>query len=285
MGKLFLKLKKKLYKPYKKVKGIHSKVMHDEIFKEAAALTFITVLSFIPFMMLIVFLIPDLPGFEIREAIQQLLVSVLLPESVEAVSEHVSTILDQRAPSNIFNVVLLVFTSFALFKFINGTFDKILHARDLPSNKLIYKVSKFAGMILFGFIFTFILFSSASVTLLTRLLDLPILRNISFILIPFLIFFIVNSFIYFFATTRKLKARSIFKGSVLASIIWIIAKSGFDVYIDNLTNMEVVFGVIATIPIFLFWIYLNWIIILLGVVIIAFLEEDVPTELSVINNN
>ena len=86
-------------------------------------------------------------------------------------------------------------------------------------------------------------------------------------------FFFVNLFIYFFATTIHFRASSLFIGSAVASLLWIIVKLGFDFYISNLTNMEVVYGVIATLPIFLFWIYLNWAIILLGVVLIAVLEN------------
>jgi len=67
-------------------------------------------------------------------------------------------------------------------------------------------------------------------------------------------------------------------GSAVAASIWIIVKMGFDFYISNLTNMEVVYGVIATLPIFLFWIYLNWAIILFGVVLIAILENKEPIK-------
>ena len=40
----------------------------------------------------------------------------------------------------------------------------------------------------------------------------------------------------------------------------------------NLTNIEAVYGVVKSLPIFLFWIYLNWVIILSGMVLVAILE-------------
>ena len=37
--------------------------------------------------------------------------------------------------------------------------------------------------------------------------------------------------------------------------------------------MKLIFGVLASIPILLFWIYANWIIILCGVIVVAILEK------------
>lgn len=262
------------------LRQLYIKINDDDIMKESAALTFITVLSFIPFLMLIFFIIPDIPGINIKEYLQELFLSILLPDSVDKATVYLSSLLDQKMPSNIFNVALLIITSFSLFKFINGTFDRILNVTEFENKNIFYKMSKFIAMIFFGFIFILVIFSSTSVSLVAQLFDLPFIRNVSFIVIPFFIFFIVNIFIYFFATTIHFRASSLFIGSAVASLLWIIVKIGFDFYISNLTNMEVVYGVVATLPIFLFWIYLNWVIILLGVVLISILENKNQKSLS-----
>ncbi len=255
------------------LRKIYNKIKEDELMKEAAALTFITVLSFIPFLMLIFFVVPDIPGLDIRQYMQDLFFSILLPDSVDKATEYVTLVLDQKMPSNLFNIVLLIFTSFSLFKFINGSFDRILKVTEFENKSILYKLSKFIAMIFFGFIFILVIFSSTSVSLVAQIFDLPFIRNLSFIIIPFLMFFFVNLFIYFFATTTHFRASSLLIGSAVAALIWVIVKFGFDFYISNLTNMEVVYGVVATLPILLFWIYLNWVIILLGVALIAILEN------------
>ena len=252
---------------------IYAKIVSDAIMKEAAALTFITVLSFIPFLMLIFFIIPEIPGFDLKQYLQNLFLSILLPDSVDKATVYVSTLLDQKLPSNIFNIVLLIITSFSLFRFINGTFDKILNVTEQENKNIFFKMGKFIAMILFGFIFILVIFSSTSVSLVAQLFDLPFIRNISFLIMPFFLFFMINTFIYFFATTARFRVSSLLIGSSVAALIWIMVKMGFDFYISNLTNMEVVYGVVATLPIFLFWIYLNWVIILFGVVLIAIIEK------------
>ena len=61
--------------------------------------------------------------------------------------------------------------------------------------------------------------------------------------------------------------------------MWILFKSFFNWYIYNLTNTKLLFGYLASIPIFLFWIYANWIIILSGIIIVSILENrDVVRE-------
>jgi len=259
---------------YLKIRKALNKIIQDEIPKEAAALTFVTVLSFVPFLMLIFFLIPEIPGVDIHELIKRLFLNVLLPDSAETGIAYISKVLENNMPYNIFNVSLLTVTSFTLFKFINSSFDKVLNAKELVTKGILYKIGKFVGMILFGFIFILVIFSSTTVSFVTHIFNFPIFRNLSFIIVPFILFFLVNSFIYFFATSLKIRAKSLILGSTLASLLWIIVKLGFDYYIANLTNMEAVWGVVSSIPIILFWIYLNWMIILLGVEFIAIIDKD-----------
>lgn len=256
-----------LYKAFKRFE-------QDEIFKEAAALTYMTLLGSVPFLMLVFFILPDLPGFDLKSYLSELLVSVMLPDSAAKGGAYLTKLLNQNVPSNIFNVALLTLTSFGLFRFISGSFDRILTVDKGDKDGIFVKFGKFLMMIFFGFLFTIIILSSTSVAVLSQLLHLPIISNVSFIVIPFLIFFIINAFIYFFATSVKIKFRSLITGTLIASGIWSIAKLGFDFYIVNLTNINLVYGVIATIPIILFWIYLNWIIIIFGVELIAFYERN-----------
>ena len=252
---------------------VYKRVEQDEIFKEAAALTFMTLLSVIPFLMLIFYLIPDIPGFELKIYISDLLLSVLLPESAEKVGVHVAQLLDQNVPTSILNVLLLTMSSFGLFKFISGSFDRILNVKKSENPNIIVKFIKFILMIFFGFLFTLIVLSSTSVALLSQLLHLPLISSVSFIIIPFMIFFSINAFIYFFASSVRPRFKSLMTGALVASALWSFAKLGFDFYITNLTNINRIYGVLASIPIILFWVYLNWIIIIFGVELIDYFDK------------
>lgn len=55
-------------------------------------------------------------------------------------------------------------------------------------------------------------------------------------------------------------------------MVWVILKGLFDYYVYNLTNIGAVYGVVKSLPAFLFWIYINWIIVLAGIVLVSILE-------------
>jgi len=72
--------------------------------------------------------------------------------------------------------------------------------------------------------------------------------------------------------------KSLLLGAFWTTVIWMIVKSGFDYYIYNLTSFQAVYGVVAALPIFLFWIYVNWIIILGGIVMVSVIDKGVRSQ-------
>jgi membrane protein len=51
------------------------------------------------------------------------------------------------------------------------------------------------------------------------------------------------------------------------------AKFGFALYITNVRTYQIVYGALAALPLFLIWIYVCWIILLVGAAVAATLAE------------
>jgi len=51
---------------------------------------------------------------------------------------------------------------------------------------------------------------------------------------------------------------------IVASTLFEATKRGFQVYLENFADYEVVYGALAALPIFLIWIYLSWVVALIG---------------------
>jgi membrane protein len=62
-------------------------------------------------------------------------------------------------------------------------------------------------------------------------------------------------------------------GGVLAAIAFEAAKYGFRFYIAHFPTYQLVYGPLAVLPLFLLWIYVSWIIVLVGAAITATLAE------------
>jgi membrane protein len=60
------------------------------------------------------------------------------------------------------------------------------------------------------------------------------------------------------------KWRPAMGGAVVAAVLWSVTKWGFGLYVSRALPYLKVYGAIGLVPLFLFWLYLNWLIILFG---------------------
>src|SRR5439155_880647 len=67
---------------------------------------------------------------------------------------------------------------------------------------------------------------------------------------------------------RRVYVRHALAGALLATILIELAKRGFALYIAH-SSYEQMYGAIAIVPIFIFWIYLSWVLVLLGASVTA----------------
>ena len=83
----------------------------------------------------------------------------------------------------------------------------------------------------------------------------------------------VFTLIYAFVPARSVPLRLALFGGLLAAIAFEVAKHGFRFYITQVPTYQVIYGALATLPLFLIWIYLSWVIVLVGAAITATLAE------------
>lgn len=247
------------------------KVKH--VLSQSAALTYVTLLSFIPFSIFIVFLLPSLTSSTFDTKINDLLMHTFLPNQVDVITESFKSLLNRKISLNVVNILMVLVTSYSLFRVIIRTFDDILNVHDRHKNGFIENLIKFFGTIVFGFLLIFIIYSASSMTILSSYLNLGFLVKYNSFIIPFVLMVIFISLIYFFLPTIEVQKKSIFKAAIITSIFWLLTKLLFNWYVNYLTNLKLIYGFLVAVPIFLIWIYLNWTIILSGVCWISIFED------------
>jgi membrane protein len=73
----------------------------------------------------------------------------------------------------------------------------------------------------------------------------------------------VFALIFVLVPNRRVRFRDALGGALLSAVLFELAKFGFVAYVRN-ANYAVIYGALATVPIFLFWLYLVWVVVLLG---------------------
>ncbi len=97
--------------------------------------------------------------------------------------------------------------------------------------------------------------------------DISSSRNIFSSLIPILGTILVFTFLYYIIPNTHVQMRHALIGATPTGIIFVIASKFYGYFVSTFTSYQAIYGALAAIPMFLFWMYLQWVIILSGVVI------------------
>ena len=74
----------------------------------------------------------------------------------------------------------------------------------------------------------------------------------------------VAMLLYYFGPLRKQRWNGVWRGAVLATVLWLLATAGFGWYVRNIANYNVLYQSVATSITLLVWMYLMSLITLLG---------------------
>jgi len=95
--------------------------------------------------------------------------------------------------------------------------------------------------------------------------------------IPYLLVWVLFTFIYVFLPNTRVKLTSALFGGVIAGSLYQILQGGY-IYVQMaLSRYNVIYGSFSALPLFLIWMYLNWLLMLFGV-ILSYLYQNFDYE-------
>jgi membrane protein len=247
-----------------------------DIDRVAASLAFTTLLGLVPLFTVAFGYVARLPGFEKWvDAIEPLLLRFLLPASSSTVRQYLSEFTARSTGLQGVAIAFVIYTAVMLVAQIEREINEvwgITARRSFGRRVVIYA---------FGFVAVPALIGAAIYATkwaIERSLEvvpidgeaLPLLARALNLGIGALLL----TLIYALVPVRRAPWRPALVGGVLAAIAFDVAKSGFAYYIRFAPTYEVIYGTIAALPLFLVWVYLSWMIILVGAAISATLAEN-----------
>ena len=73
--------------------------------------------------------------------------------------------------------------------------------------------------------------------------------------------------LYALMPNTRVSVRAAVVGALVGSLLWEAAKFGFQVYVIKAVPYSAIYGSLGLLPLFLFWVYLTWLIILFGLIL------------------
>jgi len=245
----------------------------DRASSVAAALAYTSLLSLVPLMAIGLAMLAAFPVFSgLRTQIEDLVFTNFVPAVGEVVQNEVSSFVGNAGRLSAAGIIGLGVTAIMLLVTIETAFNGIFRVdkpRTALSRLLVYWTMMTLGPLLVG----------ASLSVQGYLASLSVWQqSLTFTdhlaaLLPTL--FSVAAFTVMFATipNRQVPPLDALFGGVVAGLLFAMLRWIFAYYIIHSGAYTTLYGAVAAVPIVLFWMFLSWMIVLIGAEITAALSE------------
>jgi membrane protein len=244
----------------------------DRSFEAAGALSFTSLLALVPLMAVMFGVISAFPVFD-RWAVdvESYIFTNFVPAAGDQIQAYLQEFMGRTAGLTGAGTVFLIATAILLMATIEKSLNRIwrVRAHRRPVSRLVtYWAVLTLGPLLMG----------ASLVLTSYLAALPmlapeavrgLLQEVILNLTPFLVALVGFTLVFMIVPNRHVRWHHALAGALLSAILFELAKRGFVLYVTNFPTYERLYGALATIPLFLVWIYLSWSVVLLGASVAA----------------
>jgi YihY family inner membrane protein len=245
----------------------------DDCFSRAASLAYTTLFALVPLSALL-FSMSGAFGLDEKQlvdSLQRFLEQVLPPNENEMLENLNLQVLDYvqlfghtvRSLGAV-SIGVLIFTGIALLNTIESALNAVW--RVTSDSSVFNKISNFWTVITLGpllFIVSFYWYGRVDV-ISDEFSWLASNSRFFDLVVPVTAIWFALTLMYFKLPATKVGIADAALGGLVASLLFEFAKRAFAGYISMSTTYSKFYGVLTSIPLFLFWLYLVWVVILFG---------------------
>jgi membrane protein len=255
---------------------LRERFREDRLGLTASSLTFTTTIALVPFFTVVLAVFTAFPMFaKFQDVLQKWLVESLVPDNIaRQVLGYLSQFAGKASKLGVAGLAALLGSALALIFTIDRTLNSIWRVRarrPFGQRVLIYWAAMTLGPVVLGVSLSMTSYAlSASKGLvavmpggLTFLLDV-----LQFLLVAggmaAMFHFVPNTFV---------RWGHAWMGGLFVSTLMEVAKKLLALYLSKVPTYSAVYGAFATLPILLVWIYMAWVIVLLGAALTAYVPS------------
>ena len=259
---MYYKMKTKIRELTYNLKLMLEGFIDKELTLFAASLSFYTIFTIIPLLMIVMALITSLPNFSDHyETIKTFIFSNLMPVNSGAMMGYIDGFLQNSVKMGVIGFASVIVASLLFFQNFEYIINRIFHAqkRTIWESVTTYWTLITLTPIALGVSF----YISTELALIVNESGLSGWINIIKIF-PYIIVWALFFLIYQIAANVKIEPKASLIASFITSSIFSIAKSSFIYYVIYNKSYSTIYGSFAMVIFIFFWIYISWIIFIYG---------------------
>jgi membrane protein len=255
------------------LRTLQARFREDRLGLTASSLTFTTIISLVPLLTVMLAVFSAFPMFaSFQVSLQKYFLQALVPENIASqVLRELTKFAAQAKGIGTVGLVLLFFSALMLMLTIDRTLNAIWRVqkpRPIAQRVLVYWAAVTLGPLVLGASLTV---TSVAISASRGVVDVMpggvrvLLEGFEFVLLAASL-----AGLFHYVPNTHVRWRHALAGGISSTIGFEIAKKALSWYLTTVPTYSVMYGALATIPIFLSWMYTAWVIVLLGAVIAAY---------------
>ena len=254
-------------------------LMGGQLNLRAMSLVYTTLLSVVP---LLAVSFSVLKGFGVHNRIEPLLYNLLTPlgpNGIEITDTIISFVENVKVGVlGSIGIVLLIYTVISLLQKIESAFNfvwQIDHLRSLSQRISNYlSVTLVGPVLIFSAVgFTATVLSTETAQQLVSIEPFGTLMYYVSKLVPYVLVCLAFTLIYIFIPNTHVQFTAALVGGVIAGVLWKITGWGFAAFIASSSKYAAIYSGFAIVIMLLIWMYLSWLILLVGSQIAYFVQH------------
>ncbi|MDA0998608.1 MAG: YihY family inner membrane protein, partial [Proteobacteria bacterium] len=258
------------------VRYIGQRFGEDRCLRMAAGLSYTSLLAVVPLTAIAFSMLAAFPVFHgVRESLQDAMFANLLPSTAEASQEYFDRFVSNTASLSAVGIVALAATAVLLLGTIesdlNGIF-RVARPRALVPRLLVFWAILTLGPLLLGASFSLSTYFFAA----TEWLGIDIVQGplgFAASLTPTIMIILMLTLFYVVIPNRPVGMTAGVIGGVTAGLVFTALRKLFGWYVVTFPTYQNIYGALSVVPIFLIWMYLSWLVVLMGAVLTASVSE------------